>query len=82
VQPPGGAAASSAAVVAMRVFHVTPEQFTELPAMPERLPERGFLWVGSARRAFEVAVPEVQAALQRWTGGMLVDLRVSDLLNH
>lgn len=66
----------------MRVFHVTSEQFTELPAMPDKLPERGFLWVGSARRALELAVPEMQAALQRWTGGTLVDLHVSDLLNH
>jgi magnesium transporter len=68
--------------MAIRVFHLTPERFTELQAMPDKLPERGFLWVGSTRRAFEVAVPEVQAALQRWAGGNLVDLHVSDLLNH
>ncbi len=66
----------------MRVFHVLPEQFTELPGLPETLPEAGFLWVGSARREFEVQTPQVQAALQRWTGGQLVDLHVSDLLNH
>jgi magnesium transporter len=38
--------------------------------------------VGSARRVFEVRTAELQAALQRWTGGQLVDLHVSDLLNN
>jgi Mg2+ and Co2+ transporter CorA len=66
----------------MRVFLITPEQFTELPAMPEEIPAQGFLWIGSARREFEVQTPELQAALQRWTGGQLVDLHVSDLLNN
>ena len=66
----------------MRVFHIAGEQFRELDALPEALPEGGFLWVGSARREFEVHSAEVQAALQRWTGGQLVDLHVSDLLNN
>jgi hypothetical protein len=46
------------------------------------LPPGGFLWVGSARRVFEVRTADLQAALQRWTGGQLVDLHVSDLLNN
>ncbi len=66
----------------MRIFHVTAESFTELDALPEALPAQGFLWVGSARREFELRSSEVQAALQRWTGGQLVDLHVSDLLNN
>jgi magnesium transporter len=66
----------------VRVFHVTSEQFVELPALPERLPAEGFLWVGSARREFEVRHPELQALLQRTAGGPLVDLHVSDLLNN
>ncbi len=66
----------------MRIFHVTAEHFVELDAMPLALPAQGFLWVGSARREFEVATVDVQAALQRWTGGMLVDLHLSDLLNN
>ncbi len=66
----------------MRIFHVSNEQFTELDALPQTLPAAGFLWVGSARREFEVATAEMQAALQRWTGGQLVDLHVSDLLNN
>lgn len=66
----------------MRIFHIRPDQFVELAALPEALPETGFLWVGVARSAFESRVTEVQGALQRWTGGALVDLHVSDLLNQ
>jgi Mg2+ and Co2+ transporter CorA len=65
----------------MRVFHLQGEQFAELPGLPEAMPAGGFLWVGTARRQFELDVGLVQAALQRWTGGQLVDLHVSDLLN-
>ena len=66
----------------MRVFHVQGEHFKELPALPEVLPAEGFIWVGSTRRVFELGAGELQAALQRWTGGQLVDLHISDLLNN
>ena len=66
----------------MRVFHVGPDQFVELDVLPAALPAAGFVWVGSARREFEARGAELQAALQRWTGGALVDLHVSDLLNR
>ena len=66
----------------MRVFHVGAEQFVELDGWPAELPPTGFLWIGSARREFEVQASELQTALQRWTGGQLVDLHVSDLLNN
>ncbi len=66
----------------MRVLHITPEQSTELDALPEQMPAEGYLWIGSARREFEVQTAELQAALQRWTGTQLVDLHVSDLLNN
>jgi Mg2+ and Co2+ transporter CorA len=65
----------------MRIFHIGAEHFEELPALPPRLPAQGFLWVGSARRGFEPRIGELQAALQRWELGTLVDLHVSDLLN-
>ncbi|MFO1329666.1 MAG: magnesium transporter CorA family protein [Rubrivivax sp.] len=65
----------------MRVFHVSAEQFTELPAPPDALPGSGFLWVGVAREDFRNRFAELQAVLQRWTGGQLVDLHVSDLAN-
>jgi magnesium transporter len=66
----------------MRVFHVTADQFIELAELPQSLPTQGFLWVGSARREFEVRATELQAALHRWAGGSLVDLHVADLLNN
>jgi Mg2+ and Co2+ transporter CorA len=66
----------------MRIFHIAGDHFTELDALPDALPAQGFLWVGSGRREFEVGTADVQAALQRWTGGMLVDLHISDLLNN
>jgi magnesium transporter len=66
----------------MRVFHVSAEQFVELTEPPERLPVQGYLWVASARREFEVHAAELQGSLQRWTGGQLVDLHVSDLVNN
>jgi magnesium transporter len=66
----------------MRLFHIQGDQFTELPSLPEAAPGAGYLWVGIARGDFERNVPALQAALQRWTGGPLVDLHVSDLLNE
>ena len=66
---------------ALRVFHITGDQFTELPTLPAQMPTSGYVWVGSGRREFEAGTAEVQAALQRWTGGQLVDLHVLDLLN-
>lgn len=66
----------------MRIFHLSGDQFTELDGMPEQLPATGFLWLGSARREFEVNAATIQAALQRWTNSQLVDLHVSDLLNN
>jgi len=65
----------------MRVFHVQGDQFTELPTLPDAAPDAGYLWVGIDRAEFEQQNALVQAALQRWTGGQLVDLHVSDLLN-
>ncbi len=66
----------------MRVFHVQPDQFTELPGLPAALPATGFLWVGSVRAEFERRIAELQASLQHWGAGALVDLHVSDLLNR
>lgn len=66
----------------MRIFHIHGDRFDELTALPQQLPAQGFLWIGSARREFEVSQAEVQTALQRWTGGALVDLHITDLLNN
>jgi Mg2+ and Co2+ transporter CorA len=65
----------------MRVFLID-DRCTELPELPQALPERGFLWIASARREFEVRAGEVQAVLQQCAGGQLVDLHLSDLLSN
>ena len=66
----------------MRVFHVCADRFTELDGLPEALPGNGFLWIGASRGEFEVRITAIQERLQRWEGSPLVDLHVSDLLNH
>ena len=66
----------------MRVFHIHGDQFTELQALPDALPELGYLWMGLGYNEFKAHVETVQGALQRWTGGQLVDLHVADLLNR
>ncbi|PPE65747.1 magnesium transporter CorA family protein [Caldimonas caldifontis] len=65
----------------MRIFHVSPEGFEELPGLPAELPATGYLWVGVARGEFEADPARLQGCLQAWTSGQLVDLHVSDLLN-
>ena len=66
----------------MRVFHVRADGLSELAGRPEALPAAGFLWIGCARRVFELGSAELQADLQRWGVGALVDLHLSDLLNN
>ena len=66
----------------MRVFQIHLDRFDELPAVPESLPADGFIWIGCARREFELSRAELQAALQRYGVGQLVDLHVADLLNN
>jgi len=66
----------------MRIFHVTADQFVELDSLPAALPDKGFIWIGSARREFELGAADLQATLLAWTGGQLVDLHLSDLLNN
>lgn len=66
----------------LRVFHIAADQFSELDDLPAELPARGYLWVGCTRSEFGTRVADLQNALQRWVGGQLVDLHVSDLLNR
>lgn len=66
----------------MRVFHIEPDSFTELTALPDALPARGFLWLGYGRREFEVGEAAAQQALVRWGCGNIVDLHVADLINN
>ena len=65
----------------MRIFHIHGDQFTELPTLPEAAPAEGYFWVGVGREDFEQHIDSLQAALQRWAGGQIVGLHISDLLN-
>jgi len=66
----------------MRVFAIQPGEARETAALPIALPPSSFLWIACSRSELELALGEVQAALQALTGSMLVDLHVSDLLNN
>ncbi|MED5620345.1 magnesium transporter CorA family protein [Ideonella sp. BN130291] len=66
----------------MRVASISADSVAELPAPPDALPPSGFVWLACSRAEFEAQAAELQALLQRWTGGQLVDLHVSDLLNR
>lgn len=65
----------------MRIFQLSETLYRELGALPADLPEAGFIWVGLSRRDFELQTADLQQTLQRWTGGQLLDLHISDLLN-
>ena len=65
----------------MRIFHIEGERFAELSALPDAAPAAGYLWLGASRADLEKNIGAVQAALQRWTGGQIVDLHIADLLN-
>lgn len=65
----------------MRVFHISGDSFAELAAPPMELPAAGYLWVACSQPEMAATVADVQTLLRGWTGGELVDLHVSDLLN-
>ncbi len=65
----------------MRVFHVQGSGFAELSGIPAALPDAGFLWLASSRDGFSAQAADLQATLQRYGCGALVDEHVSDLLN-
>ena len=66
----------------MRVAHVGPGRFAELPGPQGELPTEGFAWIACERGAFEADLDALQELLQRWSGSNLVWLHVSDLLNE
>ncbi len=65
----------------VRAFHIVGDQFVELESVPDTLPATGYLWIASARPAFEAELGTVQQKLQAWTGVPLFELHVADLLN-
>ncbi len=65
----------------MRCFHVGSDSFAAIDGLPQALPGSGYLWIGCTRAEFEANAEALQGVLSSWTGGPLVDLHVSDLLN-
>eukprot|EP01041_Mallomonas_annulata_P031867 gene31867-54252_t len=66
---------------AMRVFSVSGARVQAALALPDRLPDRGYVWIACSREAFRAELGAIQATLEQLTGQTLVDLHVSDLLN-
>ncbi|MCJ0765381.1 magnesium transporter CorA family protein [Variovorax terrae] len=66
----------------MRIFTIGSHSVVETDALPAQLPASGFIWIACARRELEASQPQIQATLQTLCGTQLVDLHVSDLLNH
>lgn len=65
----------------MRVFRVSGAQVQAGLALPEQLPEHGYVWIACSREAFLAELGVIQSTLEKLTGQTLVDLHVSDLLN-
>lgn len=65
----------------MRIFHIQGDRFDELDDLPEAPPPNGYLWIGTSRDELKRRLADLQADLQRWAGGPIVDLHISDLLN-
>jgi len=65
----------------MHIVHLGADGVAPQQDLPDALPATGFVWIACTRSEFEQRVGELQAALQRWNAGQLVDLHVSDLLN-
>ena len=71
---------------AVRIFHIEPGAVAESSDLAELRSAdstgAGYMWISCSRQDLETRQAEVQAALQTLCGTQLVDLHVSDLLNH
>ena len=65
----------------MRVFTVSGTQVHAGLALPQQLPEHGYVWIACSRERFQPELASIQNTLELLTGQTLVDLHVSDLLN-
>ena len=66
----------------MHVLTIQGKTIVESDAMPQQLPEQGFLWLSFSRREFEVLQSEIQSMLEAICKVQLFDLHVTDLLNN
>jgi Mg2+ and Co2+ transporter CorA len=65
----------------MRVLTIAGAQVHDGLALPQQLPDQGYVWISCSRETFQSQLTLIQATLERITGQPLVDLHVSDLLN-
>jgi Mg2+ and Co2+ transporter CorA len=65
----------------MRVFTVSGQQVHAGLALPQQLPEHGYVWIACSRERFQDELALIQDSLEQLTGRTLVDLHASDLLN-
>jgi magnesium transporter len=65
----------------MRVFTISGQQVHAGLALPQQLPEHGYVWIACSRERFQDELALIQDRLEQLTGQNLVDLHVSDLLN-
>lgn len=66
----------------MRILSIQPGASAEHSALPEQLPDKGFLWIACGRREFELEQSTIQDTLHQLNEPTLVDLHISDLLNN
>jgi Mg2+ and Co2+ transporter CorA len=70
----------------MRIFHIqnaTVWESSELAALTDTaLAPQGFIWVACTRAELETLLAPIQSMLHTVCGQQLVDLHISDLLNH
>ena len=62
----------------MHVLTIQGKTIVESDAMPQQLPEQGFLWLSFSRREFEVLQSEIQSMLEAVCKVQLFDLHVTD----
>ena len=60
----------------MHVLTLQGKTIVESDAMPQQLPEQGFLWLSFSRREFEVLQSEIQSMLETVCKVQLFDLHV------
>lgn len=66
----------------MRIFSIYADQISETDALPNALPDRGFLWMAFSRREFEVYQGRIQHFLKDACHAQIVELHLQDVLNN
>ena len=66
----------------MRIFSIHADQIQETDALPQVLPEQGFVWMTFSRHEFEILQGQVQQVLNRLCQAHIYDLHLQDMLNN